>query len=221
MSPNINAFFYTENNSTPLNCIIGLSGLLKESELSSSQEENIDLIVSNGELLMAVVNDVLDYSKLESGNVDIRIQLCDLEALLKAAVRNVETESESTSVSVRTYYDPLLVRYIDTDSRRLQQILNNLLGNARKFSRDWGIVELHVEHCSADSYLESRYHGPRSYSPNRIATLDGHVLKFVVKDYGRGLRENEYKHIFSPFRQGVDSTDVKCGGTGGTGLGKF
>jgi signal transduction histidine kinase len=130
---------------TPLNCIIGLSSLLQETQLNPYQEDSLGMIVTSGDLLLTVVNDVLDYSKLESGNVDIDIKRSNLQAALDAVVHSIAQKSRENDLKVKAYYDNDIPEFIDTDSRRLQQILYNLLGNAIKFSKDGGSVELTVQ----------------------------------------------------------------------------
>lgn len=103
------------------------------------------MIVTSGDLLLTVVNDVLDYSKLESGNVVIDIKNSNLQAALDAVVHSIAQKSRENGLKVKTYYDNTVPEFIDTDSRRLQQILYNLLGNAIKFSKDGGSVELTVQ----------------------------------------------------------------------------
>jgi signal transduction histidine kinase len=121
---------------TPLNCIIGLSSLLQESSLNPIQAESMEMIVSSSDLLLTVVNDVLDYSKLESGNVDIEIRQCSLQETLNSVVHAIEAKAVSKKVSLCTIYDARICDAINTDGRRLQQILYNLLGNAIKFSKE-------------------------------------------------------------------------------------
>jgi signal transduction histidine kinase len=113
-----------------MNGIIGLSSLLEDSELSPMQAETMKMIVSSGELLVAIVNDVLDYSKLESGKVDISIQRSNLKDALSGTVHSINLRGKSRNVSVHTNYDPLIPEYIETDARRLKQILYNLLGKS-------------------------------------------------------------------------------------------
>lgn len=113
-----------------------MSSLLRETELTSAQDDTVQMIVSSGELLQTVVNDVLDYSKLESGNVDIVIRRCNLQDTLNAVVYSLDTKCISNNVIFRTYYDPTLGEYMKMDSRRLQQILYNLLGS-KCFRINW------------------------------------------------------------------------------------
>lgn len=219
------------------------------------------MIVKSGELLATVVNDVLDYSKLESGNVEIDIQRSNLQETLHAVVHSISMKAKSKNIALRTKLDPLLPEFIRTDGRRLQQVLFNLLGNAVKFSEEGSVVELNVLVCDdeakdkgftyksdSDSVVSSTWEsdvdseagfdmslGTRSdmdvaksgvvtppselsssafmvtegLSPmlqsQSFCTLPGQtsekVLRFVVKDYGKGIDEAEYDKIFKPFAQ--------------------
>ncbi len=183
---------------TPLNCIIGLSSLMLESELDTAQRDSMQMIVNSGEVLLTVVNDVLDYSKLETGNVEIDIKKSSLQETLNSVVNAIETKATSRSLRINTHFGCTVPEYIYTDSRRLQQILYNLLGNAVKFSQEGGTVDLTVK---IERFVE----------PN---TLGMNVLRFSVKDYGQGIDENDFEQIFLPFRQASAETERVFGGTG-------
>jgi signal transduction histidine kinase/CheY-like chemotaxis protein len=214
---------------TPLNCIVGLSSLLQESKLSPMQEDSMRMIVMSGDLLLTVVNDVLDYSRLESGNVDIEIQRSSLQETLISMVHSIEMKAQSKRILVKTYYDPAVPEYVHTDSRRLQQILYNLLGNAIKFSRDDSIVELRVS-LAEKAATNPRFEGidiqrectDRSWSPlvfpegNSSDTVEppNCVLRFIIKDYGQGIRHTDFSRIFQPFLQASSETERVYGGTG-------
>lgn len=107
---------------TPLNCILGLSSLLQDSELTPMQEESIRMMNTSGNLLLTVVNDVLDYSRLESGNVDIEAQRTNLQEVLNAVVSSIGAKAQSKRLTMRTVYDASLCEFINTDGRRLQQV---------------------------------------------------------------------------------------------------
>lgn len=181
---------------TPLNCIIGLSSLLQETELSPQQAETVRMIVASGDLLLTVVNDVLDYSKLESGNVDIEIRRCNLQDTFQSIVHSIELKSANKGLKIQTTYDPALPEHVHTDSRRLQQILYNLLGNAVKFSEDNGRVDVSAtiiekdENCpktgqNACSSGASVAEYPKILPSNH----EERILRLVVKDYGKGIEE--------------------------------
>lgn len=177
---------------TPLNCIIGLSSLLEETELNPMQRESMEMIVSSGKLLRQIVDDVLDYSKLESGNAEVLVKKVNLQETLNAVVHLIKTSRVTTEkeLDVVTLYDPLLPEVVDTDSRRIQQILYNLLGNAIKFSCEKGRVEFGVK------------------------VVNKAVLSFTIKDYGKGIEEKDYGKIFEPFRQTETGLSNASGGTG-------
>jgi signal transduction histidine kinase/CheY-like chemotaxis protein len=130
---------------TPLNCIMGLSSLLQDTKLNAYQEDSLKMIVTSGELLLTVVNDVLDYSKLESGNVEIRIQRSNLQETLDAVVHSIDQKAKQKHLQLRTFYDCDVPEFIETDKQRLQQILYNLLGNAVKFSKEGGDLDFSVK----------------------------------------------------------------------------
>eukprot|EP00529_Nitzschia_sp_RCC80_P006728 CAMPEP_0113493838 /NCGR_PEP_ID=MMETSP0014_2-20120614/28800_1 /TAXON_ID=2857 /ORGANISM="Nitzschia sp." /LENGTH=1552 /DNA_ID=CAMNT_0000387717 /DNA_START=353 /DNA_END=5011 /DNA_ORIENTATION=- /assembly_acc=CAM_ASM_000159 len=178
---------------TPLNCIIGMSSLLEDTDLDSMQKESIEMIISSGSLLRQIVDDVLDYSKLTSGNAEVLVEQGNLQETLNAVMHLIKTSRVTTEkqLRIRSLYDPVLPEFVEMDSRRIQQILYNLLGNAIKFSNPRGDVELGVH------------------------VFDG-VLTYSVKDYGRGIDESKFDAIFEPFVQtknGLTNTE------GGTGLG--
>jgi signal transduction histidine kinase len=273
---------------TPLNCIIGISSLLIDTELNSMQEESLRMMITSGDLLVAVVNDVLDYSKLSSGKVDISISRTNLQDTLDAVVHSINLKARERRVRVLTVYDAAVPEFTETDSRRLQQILYNLLGNAVKFSKEGGTVELKLEICDVDeetdamdwvtseepeekqreekemeeeaSHEETKQsediqkcphpHGstesgeeldtslcpflpvsppaakekPRKESkspapkqPKRQCLRPKRVLRFVVKDNGKGIERKDFKKIFQPFLQDNGSETERV--YGGTGLG--
>lgn len=178
---------------TPLNCIIGLSSLLEETELNPMQRESMEMMISSGKLLRQIVDDVLDYSKLESGNAQVLIQRINLQETLNAVIHLIQTTQVTTekNLKVITNYDPLLPEVIHSDSRRIQQILYNLLGNAIKFSPEDSIVDFSV----------------------RIVA-DVNTIQFKVKDYGKGIGSEDFEKIFEPFRQTETGLSNTAGGTG-------
>lgn len=255
---------------TPLNCIIGLSSLLLDTELSPMQEESTRMIVSSGDLLLTVVNDVLDYSKLESGNVEIKVVRSNLQDTLNAVVQSIETKARPNKLSIRTVYDPCISEFALMDCRRLQQILYNLLGNAVKFSDAGGTIDLSVslllgsdaadakvvarghaytanksdealrsesleiyEHSDASggvtdsksvkrksssvkpTSLQNSRSSLRSMNPNDdMSNTDTMMIRFAVKDRGKGIARRDFATIFQPFRQASAETERVYGGTG-------
>jgi signal transduction histidine kinase/ActR/RegA family two-component response regulator len=143
---------------TPLSCIIGLSRMMVDMELEPQQAEYMKMILSSSDLLLAVVNDVLDWTKLETGSYNVLIQESNLQQALDSTVRSIQMQAQAKHVRIATCYDSCVPEHFTTDSRRLQQILYNLLGNAVKFSEKGGVVHLEVkivDHCPTDGLLQT------------------------------------------------------------------
>ena len=219
---------------TPLNSIIGYASLLVDNDnLDTMQKESISTIVSSGDLLLSIVNDVLDYSKLETGNVDIEINPTNLKELVDVVVRTMTNKAQSTSLKLQCNYDTThLPKLIETDSFRLQQVLYNLVSNACKFSKEGGTVEIDVG--MASSWYNALGDNPNCYNPpNEIdnsqrssehdhplfnAATDRdtptNVVRFTVKDYGKGIARADFQKIFLPFLQGGSEDESIYGGSG-------
>lgn len=143
---------------TPLSCIIGLSKMLVDMNLGPQQEEYMKMIVSSSDLLLAVVNDVLDWSKLETGSYSVLVRESSLQEVLDSTVRSIQMQAQAKQIRLATFYDSSVPEKFTTDSRRLQQILYNLLGNAIKFSEEGGVVKLSVtivDNPSTDGLLQT------------------------------------------------------------------
>jgi len=172
------------------------------------QEESIRMIVNSGDLLLTVVNDVLDYSKLESGNVEIEIQHSSLQEALSSFVHSIEMKAQASNLSVRTFYNTALPEFVTTDSRRLQQILYNLLGNAIKFSKDGGVVEFHVSLCDATSnYTKDSDSCPRT-GKREVAPS----LKLQTNDFGEASQCPFQSSETSSTQSSQPSTDSGASG---------
>jgi signal transduction histidine kinase/ActR/RegA family two-component response regulator len=193
---------------TPLNCIIGMSNLLLHSDLDATAREGIEMITSSGDLLLAVVDDVLDYSKLATGIVETRFELTQLALVIRTVVASVQIRATSSGVDLETRIDESLPSGVQTDGRRLQQILYNLLGNAIKFGGDGQRVEFNVElvrrHTLEVVHDSAMRNAPRS---------DDDLIRFSIKDYGKGVPPSEIEKIFQPFQQAA-TNDPTVGGTG-------
>jgi two-component system, sensor histidine kinase and response regulator len=169
-----------------------------------------------------IVNDVLDYSKLESGFIDTVVEDSNLQDVLNNTVRSINVMGKKRNVHVRTIYDPRIPEYCKTDSRRLRQILYNLLGNAIKFSKEGGTVELRVDIASFLSGSSDMDNNTDTYIDNStvdenddddLFESDDHI-RFRVKDFGRGIRKEDLREIFKPFSQAGRDTSSVYGGTG-------
>jgi len=187
---------------TPLNCIIGLSSLLVETDLDESQQESLRMIVKSGDLLLSVVNDVLDYSRLESGNLDIHLEPTDVEAVTKLVLHTMSAKAKDRRIKITKNVDFALPSRVRTDGSRIQQILYNLLGNAVKFSEEGSNIDFSAQMIHAVPKKE--WGEPE----------EANKIRFIIKDYGKGIPPDQLEKVFLPFNQGSEGFIA-----GGTGLG--
>jgi HAMP domain-containing protein/signal transduction histidine kinase/CheY-like chemotaxis protein len=190
---------------TPLNSILILGQQFAENldgNLSTRQVEFARTIYGAGTDLLNLISDILDLSKIESGTVTVEAEEIAFSSLLDAVARPFRHEAESRGLSFDVQIDPHLGRSITTDSKRLQQVLKNLLSNAFKFTQQGGVwlkVWAANDGWSAD-------HPVLSQSPM--------VAAFQVSDSGIGIPQEKQKIIFEAFQQADASTSRKYGGTG-------
>ncbi|HZQ49081.1 MAG TPA: HAMP domain-containing protein [Candidatus Dormibacteraeota bacterium] len=188
---------------TPLNSLLILAQELAENpdgNLLPKQVEYATIIRSSGSDLLKLINDILDLSKIESGTVTLEISdwpLTELEPLLERTFRHV---AEVTKLAFTIELDPRLPKTIPTDPQRLQQILNNLLSNAFKFTEK-GRVDFRA--APADS----------GWTLPDLDTAEG-VVALTVTDTGIGIPTDMQRSIFEAFAQGDGTTSRKYGGTG-------
>jgi signal transduction histidine kinase/CheY-like chemotaxis protein len=190
---------------TPLNSLLLLSDQLTrnaEGNLSQRQIEAAKTIHASGNDLLALINDILDLSKIESGTVQVDLsdlRLLDLQRYVERTFRHV---AESTKVGFEVQLDPGLPKNIVTDIKRMQQIIKNLLSNAFKFTHQ-GSVSFSV------ALATSGWSGE-----NEELDRAEHVVAFSVKDTGIGIPPEKQQIIFEAFQQADGSTSRKYGGTG-------
>jgi len=190
---------------TPLNSLLILSDQLTknpEGNLTPKQTDFTKTIHSSGNDLLMLINDILDLSKIESGTVVVEGSELRLDDLRGYVSRTFTHVAESKSVDFKIAFDPTLPKSMFTDSKRLQQIIKNLLSNAFKFTHH-GNVTLTVGPAQAgwSSFNEDL---------NRAAE----VLAFEVSDTGIGIATDKQMIIFEAFQQADGSTSRKYGGTG-------
>lgn len=181
---------------TPMNAILGFSTLLKKTSLNSRQTTYLESISSSGDLLVGVIDDILDISKLNSGKLDLEYRDIDLITLINDVVKLIFTRMKD--MPFETYIDRAenVPRYIKGDLIRLKQVLINLLSNAAKFTTKGEVGIIITKEDLKDS------------EKNHIK------LRFVVKDTGIGIPKEKFKIIFESFSQADESTTRKYGGTG-------
>lgn len=178
---------------TPLSGIMGMTELLLATRMSDEQQELADATLVSAQSLLAIVNDILDLSKIEAGKMEIEAIEVNPAAILTDAMQIISSEAKKKHLRLTTDIDGNLPSKVYGDGGRIQQILINLLSNAVKFTEVGGIT--------AGASLESMGNG--------IATV-----KYSVADTGIGISEEEARYLFLPFSQADSSTTRKYGGTG-------
>jgi signal transduction histidine kinase len=180
---------------TPLNGIIGFVDMLDDTALNEEQDDFLIRIKSSSEALMSLINDVLDFSKVESGHLNLELRDFSILPMISGLNSMFLSQATEKGLSLKISIDDDVPREIRGDETRLRQILLNLLSNAIKFTKSGG-VSLHVSTHSIDS--ESNFA----------------ELEFEVRDTGIGMSREEISRLFMPFSQGDSSTTRKYGGTG-------
>ncbi|MYZ51199.1 hybrid sensor histidine kinase/response regulator [Malikia spinosa] len=178
---------------TPMNAVIGLTHLLLETELSPHQRDHLQKIHLAGTALLGVLNDILDYSKIEAGHMQLESVPLNLGEVLAKSRALFEIQAEEKDLSLRFELDPRLPAVVLGDPLRLLQVINNLVGNALKFTRQGGI-EVKVE------LLEQ--------------TEQAAQIQVSVRDSGIGLAPEQLDQLFEAFTQADLSTTRQYGGTG-------
>ena len=175
---------------TPLNAILGFSQIMAHSRnLNSEEKEYIRIINRSGEHLLALINAVLDMSRIESGQVDLNETDFDLYNFLNEMKNLFQMQAEKKGLDIFVEWDPELPRYVRADETKLHQIFANLLSNAVKFTKRGTIVVSAMStYENADSTI-----GPGEQSP------PSGVLHFGVADTGPGILQDELERLFDPF----------------------
>ncbi len=183
---------------TPLNGIIGMAGMLLDSNLSEDDHHYAEVIRHSGESLLAIINDILDFSKIEAGRLQLETVDFDLPTLLDGVVQILTPEAHGKGLALPVFLDPEVPARLCGDEARLRQILLNLIANAIKFTRTGGVATqiTLLDDFTADKSV---------------------VLKFEVVDTGIGIATQAQNRIFEQFTQ-VDSSASRRHGGAGLGL---
>ncbi|MBE0504293.1 MAG: response regulator [Desulfuromonadales bacterium] len=178
---------------TPMNGMIGLIELLLGTGLTKEQREYAELIKLSGRNLMQLLNDILDLSKIEAHKIELEAHDFNLQAEITGTINLLALHAKTKKLRLHAQIDPDVPILLRGDSGRLRQILNNIIGNAIKFTHE-GSVLLHI--CTvAENEKEA-------------------TLRFEVTDTGIGIAADKLDKIFEPFTQGDSSSTRQYGGTG-------
>jgi signal transduction histidine kinase/CheY-like chemotaxis protein len=190
---------------TPLNSILILSQQLADNAAGSLTDREVEFsrnINSSGSDLLNLINDILDLSKIESGTVTVEVEDISFTGLRDTIYRNFRHVAEAKNLPFRVTFADDLPRAMDSDPKRLQQILKNLLSNAVKFTTQ-GHVEVRVGFATSGWSAD---HPVLKNAP--------HVVAFAVEDTGIGVAPEKQRLIFEAFQQADAGTSRKYGGTG-------
>ena len=181
---------------TPMNGVIGMTNLLQETPLNPEQRDFVETIKVSGETLLTILNDILDYSKIESGKVDLESAVFGLKRLVEESLNLVAYEARGKKIGLNLYFDDDVPEFYFSDRTRLRQILVNLISNAVKFTEK-GFVSVSI------SLLDQN---------NDTANL-----LFKVQDTGIGIPKSKINNLFKEFTQ-IDSSNTRRFGGSGLGL---
>jgi signal transduction histidine kinase/DNA-binding response OmpR family regulator/sensor domain CHASE-containing protein len=178
---------------TPMNGVLGMVGLLVDTPLTPEQRQYADMIVSSGDSLLTIINDILDYSKVEAGRLELEVVDFDLRELVEETVEALAAGSTAAGIEVAARIEADVPVRLRGDSARMRQIITNLVGNALKFTEK-GHVDLLVSAAEAPE--------------------DASEIRFEVHDVGIGVVKERRDRLFTPFAQAEAATYRQYGGTG-------
>lgn len=178
---------------TPLNAIIGFSELLTKTEVSSKQKSYLDSITSGGDTLLAIINDILDISKIEAGKLEIQNEKVSLGVVVNDVKTIFLQKAKDKKLDIKVSIDKKIPALVVLDEIRLKQILLNIVGNAIKFTHK-GYIEMNL---FASNFNDNRFD-----------------LQIDVKDTGIGIPKEQESKIFESFVQQDGQSNRQYGGTG-------
>ncbi|MTI18529.1 response regulator [Rhodobacteraceae bacterium RKSG542] len=181
---------------TPLNGILGMTGLLEETRLTPEQRNYLEAVHTSGEALRLLIEEILDYSKIEAGRLEIYPEETDIRALIERSVELLAPRAHEKGLEIGAFIEGSIYNRVNIDGPRLRQILFNLIGNAIKFTEEGGV--------SVEAI----------YLPNARTEQNNPLLQITVADSGPGFDSKDAARLFNEFEQGEEGRARKHGGTG-------
>lgn len=176
---------------TPMNGVVGMAEVLAETDLTDEQKLYVDTIKNSGEALLLIINDVLDYSKIEAGKLDLHLSIFDLEQAVLEVLMLLQPAAREKGLALLLEFDMHIPSAVEGDPGRLRQIMTNLIGNALKFTSTGHIIV-------------------------RVDTLAGtkDTIKIAIEDTGIGIPPDKLQDIFDEFNQVENERNRQFDGTG-------
>lgn len=219
---------------TPLNAILGFTQVMgRDSSLSTEQQQHLDIISHSGEHLLELINDILEMSKIEAGRITLNQNSFDLRRLLDNLKEMLQLKALSKGLQLIVDDTPDVPQYVQTDERKLREILINLLGNAIKFTQEGSVTlrvvrelnvgrlkvegsdELNIGRLKVEGSNQFSNFQPFNLQPSTQTNLQPVTLRFEVEDTGPGIAPEEVDKLFTTFGQ----TETGRKSLEGTGLG--
>jgi PAS domain S-box-containing protein len=178
---------------TPLNGLLGMLELVRMGNLDAEQSRYLDVATNSGESLLAIINDILDLSKIEAGKFELVPEVFDVQALVRGVGETFRFSAQTKGVKLSVHVGEGMPRFLNADQFRLRQILYNLIGNAVKFTPQ-GEIEVGLAMCSRDGHQG--------------------VIEIQVRDTGIGIARSQQAGLFEPFVQASSAAKLRSSGTG-------
>lgn len=178
---------------TPLNAVVGLTHLLQVNSPRDDQREYLESLSFSADHLLGLINDILDFNKIQAGKLELEKNAINLKSFLKGIYQVFEFKANEKGIRLDFYIPEGIPEFVETDSHRLAQVINNLLSNAVKFTEK-GCIRLHLELIKSKSEI--------------------HKVRFIIEDSGIGIDQTNLEKIFQKFTQAKSDTTRKFGGTG-------